>query len=1496
MVKTTKILVLFVVLILVIPISGPAIPLPDTGQVKCYEDATVTEIACPQPGEPLFGQDAIYTINPPSYTKLDASGSDLPDDAVSWVMVRDNVTGLVWEVKQNPDNTPNHTDPHDADNLYTWYDSNPDTNGGDPGTPGEGTDTEDFIQTLNEGGFGGFSDWRLPALKELSSITHYANFYFAIDTGYFPNTKFGNGWWSSTTMGNYPEQAGGVSFYGGYVSPGGSKLNQNHARAVRGGKSENALVDNGDGSVTDSTTGLMWEQKTDDDSIHDRDNTYTWRQALAWIDNLNSSTYLGYSDWRLPNVRELGSIVDTSRENPAIDITYFPNTVSSYYSAYWSSTTSTYANYPYTLNPAYTAAFTDGSVEHKLKSSSYYVRAVRGGQNQLLDHLVISTPCQGCGWTSGSVREITWNNRAIPGNVKITLSRQGGKEGTFIETLADSTENDGSYTWTVSGPNSYNCMLKIEPLEPGYEDKGTVQSLFTIGNPSMSVNPPSHNFGNTYVGTSPPVKTFTVTNTGNGELESSSINITGQDSSEFVITEDSCSGQPLQPFDSCTVDVKFSPVSAGQKNAILAITSNDPNEPLTEVALTGLAVTIQLLVIPPDPFESSGYPGGPFSPSSKIYTLENAGDVTIDWTISKSAPWIDLSAANGSLVPRETKDVTVSTNTLASSLMLGTYQDTLIFVNATNGNGNTTRNVTLNVVKPPSNISCVLSSSDIVLGSPITVTGQITPAPSQSGAFVDVVLTPSTGQPIHRSVTANAQGEFSHDVPCGDIDQSGAWTVQTSWSGDEGLDGGTSVIKDLNVSKAESQVTLDVTSQAIKLGDQVSISGKFTPQPDCGGGLSAIPITLIISGSGGPPDIQNVQTDSQFGHFLLSNYKGFNGLGEWTVQASFAGNDAYLASSSDPIEVRVVETAGYGIVVQGKIASEEGLESHNKTAQFAYDKLMDRGLFADDIMYFNYDFGDLDRPEIDALPTENGVQNAITIWAMAKMNAKPANLYVVMLDHGLEDVFYIDPDIITATELNNWLNTLQSGSTGQAADQEIITILGFCRSGSFINELSAANRVIIASAAADESSYKGPLDDDGIREGEYFISEFFKSVSFGKTVKACFEEATALTEAFTSSGIGDSTNAPYYDDSLQHPLLDDNADGIGSNDLSESNSDGLLSESLFIGVSSITGNDPDDVMVLKTAEAQFLSVVENTVDLWARVDDNSGFSTIWVEVKPPDFVPVDTGGSGQAYLDLIKTATTDYNSTGDRWEWKNLGGFSVPGTYQVFYFAKDNDTGNVSPLMETRVYKAVDPNLPPDPFDLSSPSDGSEVLTTFILDWEDTTDPNGDSLTYTVLLSKGDDTFSDPIRKEGLIYSTYLMSPADGIEDLTVYYWKVQAVDEYGAMSQTGVWRFSTNNTNPVAAWIKGHVNDSTTGLPISDATVTLAGQQLSTELNGYYLATIPPGNYTVMASAPRYYLESYPGVVLPEGGIVTRDFILVPSQDISSEVLPGVMLLLLGE
>ena len=126
----------------------------------------------------------------------------------------------------------------------------------------------------------------------------------------------------------------------------------------------------GDVVTIDNVTGLMWASDGSAEGCNFWAQT-DWDSAIDWAQNL---TFAGYSDWRLPDVRELFSLVveDAGIGAPYINHAFFPNTVSFYY---WSSTSN-----PLDTGYALCVHFNLGSVGYYDKTNYSYVRAVRGGE------------------------------------------------------------------------------------------------------------------------------------------------------------------------------------------------------------------------------------------------------------------------------------------------------------------------------------------------------------------------------------------------------------------------------------------------------------------------------------------------------------------------------------------------------------------------------------------------------------------------------------------------------------------------------------------------------------------------------------------------------------------------------------------------------------------------------------------------------------------------------------------------------------------------------------------------------------------------------------------------------------------------------------------------------------------------------------------------------------------------------------------------------------
>jgi hypothetical protein len=148
----------------------------------------------------------------------------------------------------------------------------------------------------------------------------------------------------------------------------------------------------------------------------------------------------------------------------------------------------------------------------------------------------------------------------------------------------------------------------------------------------------------------------------------------------------------------------------------VTVSCTNPDIPLVEdiIAVEAQIGPGTLWVSPSTSFSSVGSQGGPFSPTSQVYTLTNTGGTSISYTVSESISWLSLSPESGSLAPGASAPVTLSITSVADSLYPGSYSGTVRFTNVTNGNGNASRPASLTVEVRP---VVALTSSPTMIGA-----------------------------------------------------------------------------------------------------------------------------------------------------------------------------------------------------------------------------------------------------------------------------------------------------------------------------------------------------------------------------------------------------------------------------------------------------------------------------------------------------------------------------------------------------------------------------------------------------------------------------------------------------------------------------------------------------------------------------------------------------------------------------------------------------------
>ncbi len=279
-----------------------------TGQVVSYatnDDAALSK------GVPVsFATATAHSVYTGDYTTLD------------------NSTGLVWKSCSEGQSGPTCG-----------------TGGVSALTLNQATTACSALNTLNGGnGYAGIKNWRLPTMRELTTLTDFSRATLSVYTASFPGTA-NYAYWSSTVYPPNPWVApnGGFGWYVDYTA------GDSYAAAVTGGyharcvsapvlAETESFADLSDGTIQDNVTGLIW-QKCTTGQANDASCSGTTSPASSWSAALTycSGLTLAGRSWRLPNRNELGTLHDyTVASGTKINLTMFPNTPAAYY---WTSTT-----------------------------------------------------------------------------------------------------------------------------------------------------------------------------------------------------------------------------------------------------------------------------------------------------------------------------------------------------------------------------------------------------------------------------------------------------------------------------------------------------------------------------------------------------------------------------------------------------------------------------------------------------------------------------------------------------------------------------------------------------------------------------------------------------------------------------------------------------------------------------------------------------------------------------------------------------------------------------------------------------------------------------------------------------------------------------------------------------------------------------------------------------------------------------------------------------
>jgi len=685
--------------------------------------------------------------------------------------------------------------------------------------------------------------------------------------------------------------------------------------------------------------------------------------------------------------------------------------------------------------------------------------------------------------------------------------------------------------------------------------------------------------------------------------------------------------------------------------------------------------------------------------------------------------------------------------------------------------------------------------------------------------------------------------------------------------------------------KSGTKLTLSFIPGTLRAGDGTSISGSLV-RADASGASRQL-VTLLITppataATAHPtPMVATLSTDSS-GNFTSGMLSQFAIPGVYMIQARFEGTATLAASFASQV-LGVTPQSGYAIIVVGEASDHSLLGEHTATADGIYFTLINkRGFLPANIVYL--------KSSASAPVTKQQIQMALG-QMQVNLAAVPAPFYLFMIDHGSQNGFVLGDTTSNLTlapaELATWLNDFEAGvSSDTLASYPRFVIVGSCYSGAFVSQLSKPGRIMITSAGADEQSLAGfsiynSATSTTFSGGEYFIDNMINFLGRGDSFKDAVVQASSNVALRDPRKATLALHSGVYDKLAQHPLLDDNGDATASY-LPLSITDGILAANLSLGVGVKSLGEPADIAAV-TSTTILPATQTDDVPLWLQVNDNSRIARAWMEIRTPVTSVSSYGGTGQFIPHLI-TQPLYY----DGLQWNSSYTFPNAGTYNLLYYTQDNQTGDISPTAHSVVYKQLANNTAPSAFSLTAPEDAGSVSPMFPLSWQEVTSIH--AVTYTLLVATDLD-FTNIVYRQESIPQAAMYMPNAALKDPTSTtggyycqngdthcYWKVQAIDSFGAVTESNTRSFTiVVASNDLPGIIYGYVLDSVTGAPIPGATVFFNNTADTTSLsNGTYFTIKNPGSYSVTIAKAGYGNQS--GSLVVSAGKVTRgDFSLSP-------------------